>query len=414
MKISMVMSVFGEHAVGGAERSAEKTALALAGEGHEVSLVSLCGSGRPGSASCLSNGLRHITVPLAQVYDPYGMSGQKAVATGQRPGLHKMVWHVADIYNPVMGSRLFDLWRAERPDLVMTHTLQGFSTAAWHAARRSGAAMVHVLHDHALICPGTAMTRGAQVCQKACASCGSFNVARRSISCKPDALVAPSLAVLERHRQAGWFHDVADQRVIGNCLTPGWPSVTRHRAPPLGSRWCFGFLGRLDESKGVDTLLEAARLLPDDACHFHLAGPGDPSMARAFIEQHGLTSRVTLEGPVDAARFMAGIDVLVAPSRALETFCNVVMEAACLGIPAIVSDRGALPERVAYGAGGWIIPAGDANALSHALRLCMADPAQAAARGLAAFKTRVEYEPAQQGVAWASVCEAALSRHHGP
>lgn len=410
----MLMSVFGKHAVGGAERSAEKSALALAGEGHEVSLVSLSAAGQPGGTCMLPSGLRHCTVPLAQVYDPYGLDGGKAVPTDQRPGLYKAMWHLADIYNPAMASRLLDLWRDERPDLVITHTLQGFSVAAWRAALRSGAALVHVIHDHALICPGTAMTRGTQVCQSTCLSCAAFSRARRTVSCRPHALVAPSRAVLERHRQAGWFHDVVDQRVIENCLAPGWPTAVRLRTPPLGTRWCFGYLGRLDASKGVDTLLEAARLLWDFDCRFHLAGPGDPGMARAMIDQYGLASRVTLEGPVHAASFMAGIDVLVTPSRALETFCNVVMEAACLGIPSIVSDRGALPERVAYGAGGWIVPAGDANALAEAMRLCQNDPAQVVARGEAAFKTRVNYEPARQGAAWSSVCEDALARHRGP
>lgn len=414
MKISMVMSVFGARAVGGAERSAEKTALALLAEGHAVSLVSLSELGQPAYTSILPSGLTHHTIPLAQFYDPYDRSGDKTNQTGRRPDLHKVVWHLADIYNPVMGSRLVDLWRSESPDLVMTHTLQGFSVAAWHAARRSGAALVHAIHDHALICPGTAMTRGTQVCQKTCLSCAATSRARRTVSCKPDALVAPSLAVLERHRQADWFHDVADQRVIGNCLAPGWPTVSPRGVPPLGGRWCFGFLGRLDASKGLDTLLEAARLLPNTNCHFHFAGPGDPRAAQAFVHQHGLTSRVTIEGPTNASRFMAGIDVLVMPSRALETFCNVVMEAACLGIPSIVSDRGALPERVAYGAGGWIVPAGDANALARALQICLDDPGQVAARGDAAIRTRDQYQPERQRAAWSSVCEDALARHRCP
>lgn len=414
MKISMLMSVFGKHAVGGAERSAEKSALALAQAGHEVSLVSLSAAGQPGEVCILPNGLRHCTVPLAQIYDPYGLAGEGAIPTDQRPGLHKAAWHLADLYNPVMANRLLSLWRAERPDLVMTHTLQGFSVAAWRVALSSGAALVHVIHDHALICPGTAMTRGTQVCQNTCVSCASFSRVRQTVSCMPHALVAPSRAVLERHRQAGWFLDVVDQRVIENCLAPGWPAGEVRRLLPLGPRWRFGYLGRLDASKGVDTLLAAARLLSESDCHFHLAGPGDPAMARALIDQYGLSSCVTLEGPVDAATFMSGIDVLVTPSRALETFCNVVMEAACLGIPSIVSDRGALPERVAYGAGGWVVPAGDQNALADAMRLCLQDPAQVLARGEAAFQTRANYEPERQSVAWSSVCEDALASHLRP
>ena len=405
------MSVYGKHAVGGAERSAEKSAIELARLGHQVSLVSLCASSDPSPQIALPKGLTHDPIALAQIYDPYGLDHQKIAVPVVQSNLRKALWHAADVYNPVMKSRLQALWNAQRPDLVITHTLQGFSVAAWQAAKKSGAALLHVIHDHALICPGTAMTRGPEVCDKPCSHCNLYSRARQFVSTSPDALVAPSRAVLNRHRQFGWFNDVTEQRVIENALLPDWPAVFTPLEVTTGRRLRFGFLGRLDQSKGLDTLLEAARVLTPDSFEIRLAGPGDPGAAIAFIAGHGLTSQIKLEGVVKAADFLQGIDVLVTPSRAQETFCNVVMEAACLGIPAIVSDRGALPERVDFGVSGWIVPAGDSQALAKAMQHCMDNRDQVAARGAAALETRPRYDPARQGPAWAAACTATIERH---
>jgi glycosyltransferase involved in cell wall biosynthesis len=411
VKIAMLMSVFGEHAIGGAERSAEKSAHVLARLGHQVSLVSLSAAGTTTRSLLHVDGLTHVPVPLAQLYDPYGLDGQKHRLAVTHSSLAKALWHAIDVYNPIMGGRLEALWQKDRPDLVITHTLQGFSVAAWRAARRCGAALVHVIHDHALMCPGTAMTRGTVSCDRPCTSCDVYGRARLLASSMPDAVIAPSRAVFERHRQSGWFVGVADQRVIENSRAPDWPVVKQPRPSTKGRPLRFGFLGRLDESKGLDTLLQAACRLPFEQYEVRLAGPGDQGWVRAFIEAQGLTPNIRLDGVVQAADFLNELDVLITPSRARETFCNVVMEAACLGIPAIVSDRGALPERVDSGASGWIFPAGDQQALARLMQLCLDNREHVAERGAAALQTRSRYDPERQIEAWASVCADVLARH---
>lgn len=411
MKIAMLMSVFGEHAIGGAERSAEKNAVVLARQGHKVCLLSLSATGTTTRPVFHHEGLTHIPVPLAQLYDPYGLDGQKHTHAASPSSLAKALWHAIDVYNPVMGWRLDALWQQERPDIVITHTLQGFSVAAWRAARRCGAALVHVVHDHALICPGTAMTRGTISCDRPCIRCNVYGRARLLASPMPDAVIAPSRTVLERHRQSGWFVGVTDQRVIENSRAPDWPVVTRPRPCTTGRPLRFGFLGRLDESKGLDTLLQAACRLPSEHYQVRVAGPGDQGWVRAFVGAKGLTPNIRIDGVVRAANFLSEIDVLVTPSRACETFCNVVMEAACLGIPAIVSDRGALPERVDSGASGWIFPVGDHQSLARLMRLCLDDREHVAERGAAALRTRSRYDPERQVEAWVSVCADALAHH---
>jgi glycosyltransferase involved in cell wall biosynthesis len=121
-----------------------------------------------------------------------------------------------------------------------------------------------------------------------------------------------------------------------------------------------------------------------------------------------LDACVEFTGRVDAAGFFQQIDVLVTPSRAHETFCNVVMEAGCLGRPAIVSDSGALPERIAQGAGGWVFPAGDAFKLAQAMQHCIEHPEDVIAKGAGALQTRHSYSAQTQCTTFESLFQELL------
>jgi glycosyltransferase involved in cell wall biosynthesis len=78
-----------------------------------------------------------------------------------------------------------------------------------------------------------------------------------------------------------------------------------------------------------------------------------------------------LEGAYDVAALSSilsargGAHVAAFPSRAPESYGLVVDEALALGVPCLVSDRGALPERV--GAAGRVLPPADPAAWTRAL-----------------------------------------------
>jgi glycosyltransferase involved in cell wall biosynthesis len=439
--IAVLTTVWGKHAVGGAERMAEQHARHWAQAGHAVHMVAL-GHDAPENTQPL---LAH-SVPLFQLYDPFGLqpgsNGQPRPAP-QRPAWKKALWHGLDVYNPVMGHRLNQVLEQVRPDLVVTHNLQGFSVAAWHSIRRTRARHIHVIHDHSLLCPATAMTRGQQVCVKLCGSCSAMGLARRWVAPMPDVVVAPSAAVLQRHIAQGWFADPQRPRhVIPNAIANDWPQAAHgvrfaHGAPCAQEPLRFGFVGRLDESKGVDTLLDAAA-----HCQGHwslrLAGPGDGLAWQREIDARGLSQRVTwvgpLPGPAAVQDFMRSCHVLLTPSRAAETFSNVVLEAACLGVPALVANSGALPERIGLtpqphagldqtqgpavmkqGPSGWMVPAGDVQAWAMAMQHCIDSPHEVQRCGDAALAWRAHHtEERVQGM-WADVLAQALqgSADHG-
>jgi glycosyltransferase involved in cell wall biosynthesis len=387
MKIVQIMSVLGANSVGGAERTAGIVAANLARRGHQVDLVSLGAPGSQVQHRQVSPGLTGYQLPLVQLYDPYGLDGGQSAHPST---LGKALWHLLDVYNPWMSRQMVQLLEQLQPDLVLTHTLHGFSVSVWSAVRQVGARLVHMTHDHALICPSTAMTRGARVCETVCADCSVYSHLRRWSAPVPDAVVGPSQIILDRHKRFGWFRQVPLVQAIPNVMPSDWPQPQLPVA--LHQPIVFGFLGRLDESKGLDILLSAVAHLPVDQWRLKVAGKGDLATVKAWLGPKGETLPVEWVGVVNGSRFLQEIDVLVTPSRAHESFCNVVMEAACLGRPSIVSASGALPERVDQGETGWIVPSGDVAALVQALQHCIAHPDEVREKGLKALATRPRYD----------------------
>ena len=416
MKIAMLMSVYGDRAVGGAERTAFELAKQLVERGHSVYILSLGPKGGPTPPSTVNQGVHCEYIALRQWYDPFHASATTGQANGTVQkiwrSVKKAVWHLTDIYNPLMAREVRKKLKMIKPDVFFTHTLQGFSVGAWNAANALNIKVLHMTHDHALICPGTAMTKGVKACEKVCTSCQFYSSLRHSVAVAPDAIVGPSEIILHRHRQFGWFENIASQVAIPNALPANWPLISkdeianplRQDSSELMEPIVFGFLGRLDESKGADTIAQALCRLPKELkgrWRMRFAGAGTMDSIRQWVlaassggaqNWEELSPHIECLGLVQADSFLQTIHVLITPSRAHETFCNVVMEATSLGRPAIVSDRGALPERVQSGELGWIFPAGNASALSTQMRQLIDDPKQIYAKAQTAFEFRDQYD----------------------
>ncbi len=153
-----------------------------------------------------------------------------------------------------------------------------------------------------------------------------------------------------------------------------------------GGTLLVGSVCRLIEQKGLAYGLRGFAQVADDApdAHYVLAGDGPlrgelEAEARAL----GLAARIHFLGwRSDAYAIMTGLDVLLAPSL-WEGFGLVFLEAMALGLPIISTRVSAVPEVVADGETGWLVPPGDAGAIAGALRDALQDPAERQARGAA-------------------------------
>jgi colanic acid/amylovoran biosynthesis glycosyltransferase len=136
-------------------------------------------------------------------------------------------------------------------------------------------------------------------------------------------------------------------------------------------------VGRICEQKGQLLLLEATRLLSAKGIDFELVLAGDGEMRRdveAFIERHNLGSHVRITGWMSNDQVREELlksRALVLPSFA-EGLPVVIMEAMALRRPVISTFVAGIPELVKAGENGWLVPAGDGEALMSAMRECIA------------------------------------------
>ena len=134
----------------------------------------------------------------------------------------------------------------------------------------------------------------------------------------------------------------------------------------------FLCVGRLSPEKGHLILLDAFATLQNRNPNAHLFLAGDGPM-RPAIETHvaslGLSDAVTLMGWTDAQGIkekLSETTVLVQPSF-IEGLPVVIMEALARRRPVISTFVGGIPELVRPGENGWLVPAGEPDALAEAM-----------------------------------------------
>jgi len=165
-------------------------------------------------------------------------------------------------------------------------------------------------------------------------------------------------------------------RVVHCGLEPAF-----HRLPataaPIGRRLVC--VGRLCEQKGQLLLLEAARRLAAQSVEFEIVLAGDGELRGeidAFITQNELQGRVRVTGWISGEQVrdeMLAAQALVLPSFA-EGLPVVIMEAMALRRPVISTFVAGIPELVQPGKHGWLVPAGDVDALVCAMQACLDCP----------------------------------------
>jgi len=109
------------------------------------------------------------------------------------------------------------------------------------------------------------------------------------------------------------------------------------------------------------------------AAELHVLGGCETPQFEAELRAAAKGLRVTLHGPFEPAQVQAVAPHCgVFPSTCIETFGLVLDECFELGLPCIVSDLGALPERAA--GAGLVTAAGDPTALATAMRRIAVEP----------------------------------------
>jgi glycosyltransferase involved in cell wall biosynthesis len=160
------------------------------------------------------------------------------------------------------------------------------------------------------------------------------------------------------------------------------------RAAPLPVAPVVGMIARLDPVKGHDVLLRAAAALRARVPGLRVLCAGDGQLRAplaAALSARGLEGVVSFLGRVpDREEFLARCRIGVTASTGSEAVSRAALEWMAAGRPLVATRVGGLPDLVADGVTGLLVPPGDPEALSDALALLLAEPARAEEMGRAA------------------------------
>jgi glycosyltransferase involved in cell wall biosynthesis len=144
-------------------------------------------------------------------------------------------------------------------------------------------------------------------------------------------------------------------------------------AVPAGARIVLS-ISRLTEQKGIDTAVDALSLLPDDTVLVVLGEGPERAALTELAGRLGVESRLFLPGRVpDVAAWLRRASVYAQPSR-WEGFGLAVLEAMICGLPVVATNVSSLPELVADGDTGVLVPPDDPAALARGVTRALAEP----------------------------------------
>lgn len=237
--------------------------------------------------------------------------------------------------------------------------------------------VVYTAHDSQLVCPNHYMYRpkGNQVCD-ACLHGSFFQCAQgrcihgsflrsllgsleavywnwRKVYKSLDVIICPSLFM---KRQLDTNPDFAGKTVrLCNFVEPVKEAEKKKGSYVL-------YFGRYSEEKGIRTLLQVCRELPQIPFVFAGGGPlealteGIPN-----VKNMGFLSQEQLDPVIRGARFS------ICPSECNENCPFSIIESMMHKTPVLGSDRGGIPELIETGHTGWLFSAGEKEKLKDSI-----------------------------------------------
>ncbi|MCV6901158.1 MAG: glycosyltransferase family 4 protein [Achromobacter xylosoxidans] len=200
---------------------------------------------------------------------------------------------------------------------------------------------------------------------------------------------------------------------------PAPESVDKLRELFFGPQWrgklLLGSAGGTDYDKGwLDLVAAVAALPPGDKERVLLLVAGDPPSEAKLdrVRELGMTDQLRFPGLLDDVRAaLAACDAgfVLSYREALSFACREIMG---LGLPALVTNVGGLPENVNDGVDGWIVPVRDVAAMTARLRIMLDDPGKVRAMGANARETAVrDFNLARFAQATVDVYQRTLGGH---
>ncbi|MDD6209462.1 MAG: glycosyltransferase family 4 protein [Bacteroidales bacterium] len=288
--------------------------------------------------------------------------------------LNKLKYSFYFFYNLQAKRQLKKLIENERPDIAHIHLMfNSFSIAILPVLKKYKIPVILTAHDYRLICPSyLLLDKNLKICEKcktgkfykcALGRCAKGHFAE-SLLLTMDMYIRKYIYPIEKYvdkilcvSDFSVRKHIEFNRKWQHKIERLYNPVYKSENPKINRGNYLLYIGRISREKGIKTLLDAARLLPD--VNIKIAGSGVYKDELKDIPQNiiflGNKNREELN------ELIGGSSFVIVPSEWYETFGLVVVEAFSNATPVIASDIGGISELVNNNEDGFLFRAGDLN-----------------------------------------------------
>lgn len=328
-------------------------------------------------------------------------------------------------YSRAAKQNLRTLIQSKRFDVAHLHIYYGKLTASiLPVLRNEHIPIVQTVHDYKLICPVYTCSRNGKPCE----DCHGQEYWRALANkCNRDSFVRSAISMSESYvsrwlgsvdsvdRFIAVSHFFADKMKVNGIdadkitVIPNFIDFSRFTTQTETGRYLLYF-GRLERSKGIATLIEAMKGLPQ--IPLVLAGEGSFfSEAKALAANCDNIQFVGFKKGDDLYSLVGGAAAAILPAEAYENCPVSILESFALGRPVIGSRIGGIPELIDDGSDGYVFEPGNVDALRESINKLWSQRTDHRMGNAAREKVERHFSADAHYKRIRSVYEGVLSRH---
>ena len=304
---------------------------------------------------------------------------------------NKLVTGLGAIWNQAANNKMKALIREEQPDLVhFYNTFPLFSPSVYYAVKKAGLPLVQSLHNYRLLCLNATFYRDGSICEDCLGKTLSLPGIRHACYHNSHLRSASVAGMHITHRILKSWHRKVDLFLLGSTrfaldkfVQGGFSEDAFILKPNFvfpdpgvgeGKGAYVLFVGRFDETKGIDDLLSAWQS-PTLTIPLKIVGDG-PMLpeVRKSVQQLKHVDLLGRKSLTEMYELMKNARFLVFPSRWYEAMPRTIIDSLAVGTPVCAADTGAMRDLIEDERSGLLFTPGDVNDLERKVRYLFEQP----------------------------------------
>lgn len=294
------------------------------------------------------------------------------------------------LYSTLAAKKIEKLIKETKPDIAHLHNIyRHLSPSILRVLKKYKIPTVMTLHDYKLICPNYKLFTEGQICER-CKGGKYLNAAKHkcvfnktaySLAAalemslhkfwkiyekNTDIFISPSEFLKNKFIEFG--QDSSKIKILPNFLfKKGGTNETKLEESTVNSYLLY--FGRISEEKGLMTLLEAAKLMPEISIRIVGNGPQKSDLFNKItMERLANIKLLDYKTGAELEKEILGARAVILPSVWYENYPLSVLEALGYGKLVIASRLGGLPEIIKDKETGFLFNPGDAADLARVVK----------------------------------------------